>query len=68
MPLVMAGLMMSWFGYMGAIYRYMASETAPVAKDVVNYVGENAQPGVKAVARAVTEGIDEARKEQAQKP
>ncbi len=68
MPLLMIGLVISWFGYMGAVYRYMAGESAPVAKDVVNYMGENIQPGVKAVAKAVTEGIVEARKEQEPKP
>ncbi|HEY3045564.1 MAG TPA: hypothetical protein VGJ39_16150 [Vicinamibacterales bacterium] len=68
MPLLIIGLVMSWFGYMGAVYRYMAGEGAPVAKDVVNYMGENIQPGVKAVAKAVTEGIVEAQNEQQPKP
>jgi hypothetical protein len=35
-----------------------------VAKDVVNYMGENVQPGIKAVAKAVAEGVIEAQKEQ----
>ena len=39
-----------------------ARESAPVAKDVVNYMGENTQPGVKAVAKAVTVGIIEGQK------
>jgi hypothetical protein len=68
MPLLMIGLVVSWFGYMGAVYRYMAGEGAPVAKDVVNYMGENIQPGVKALAKAVTEGIVEAQKEEEPKP
>jgi hypothetical protein len=68
MPLLFVGLVMCTFGYLGAVYRYVAGEGAPVAKDVVNYMGENIQPGVKSVAKAVTEGIIEAQKEQQEKP
>jgi hypothetical protein len=68
MPLLFVGLVMCKFGYMGAVYRYMAGETAPVAKDTINYVGERIQPGVKAVAKAVTEGIVEGQKEQKPTP
>jgi hypothetical protein len=64
LPLVAVGLVMCKFGYLGTIYRYFAGEAAPVAKDAVNYMGEGIQPGVKAVAKAVTEGIIEAQKEQ----
>ena len=64
MPLLFVGLVMCKFGYMGAVYRYMAAETAPVAKDTINYVGEHMQPGVKAVAKAVSEGVVEGQKEQ----
>ena len=59
---------MCMFGYVGGFHRYVAGESAPVAKDVVNYMGENVPPGVKAMAKAVTEGIIEAQKEQQQKP
>lgn len=68
MPLLFVGISMCMFGYLGAVQRYVAGESAPVAKDVVNYMGENVQPGVKAVAKAVTEGVIEAQKEQQQKP
>ena len=67
-PLLFVGIAMSMFGYMGAMQRYVAGESAPVAKDVVNYMGENIQPGIKAVTKAATEGILEAQKEQRQKP
>jgi hypothetical protein len=67
MPLLFVGSAMCMFGYLGAFQRYIVGESAPVAKDVVNYMGENVQPGVKAMAKAVTEGIIEAQKEQ-QKP
>jgi hypothetical protein len=67
MPLFVVGLVLAKFGYLGAISRYVASESAPVAKDVVNYLGEGTRPGVKAAAKAfgegVTEGIAESRKE-----
>jgi hypothetical protein len=68
MPLLFVGTAMCMYGYMGAYYRYVAGEAAPVAKDVANYMGENVQPGVKAVSKAATEGMLEAQKEQRHKP
>ncbi len=59
MPLLFIGGVMTLFGYMGAMQRYVAGESAPVAKDVANYVGETIQPGVKSIAKAVAEGIKE---------
>ncbi len=67
-PLLFVGIVMCMFGYLGAFQRQVAGESGAVAKDVVNYMGENIQPGVKAVARAVTEGVVEAQKEQQRKP
>jgi len=63
-PLLFIGLVMCKFGYMSAVYRYMAGETAPVVKDTVNYIGENTQPGVKAISKAVADGVKEAHQEQ----
>jgi hypothetical protein len=63
MPLLFIGIAGCMFGYLGAFHRYVAGESAPVTKDVVNYLGENVQPGVKAVAKAVTEGVIEAQQE-----
>jgi hypothetical protein len=63
-PLLFVGTVMCMAGFLGTFQRYVAGESAPVAKDVVNYMGENIQPGVKAVAKAVTEGVIEAQKEQ----
>ena len=65
--LLAVGLMLCQWGYMGAIFRYMAGESAPVSKDVVNYMGEHTKPGVKAVSKAVAEGILEAREEDRQR-
>ena len=59
MPLLMVGLVISKLGYLGAIYRYVAAETTPVARDAINDLGEGIVPGVKAVTKAVTEGIME---------
>jgi hypothetical protein len=44
------GIVMCMFGYLCAFQRYVAGKSTPVAKDVVNYMGENIQPGVKTVA------------------
>jgi hypothetical protein len=66
MPLAAAGVAMTKFGYLGAIQRYVASESAPVAKDVVNYLGDGVQPGLKAMAKAVSEGIAEGQQERRQ--
>ena len=63
MPLVIAGMGMTKFGYLGAIYRYIAGETTPVARDAFNDLGEGIGPGVKAVTKAVTEGVMEAQEE-----
>jgi hypothetical protein len=62
------GLVLCKFGYMGPVYGYMAGETAPLAKDAVNYMGESTQPGMRAAAKAVTEGIIEGRQAQERRP
>ena len=41
------------------IQRFVASKFASVAKDVVKYMGEHTRPGVKLMAKAVTEGVIE---------
>ena len=64
MPLMFVGTVMTMFGYFGAFQRYVAGESAPVAKDVVNYMGENTQPGVRAFTKAATEGVLDAQNEQ----
>jgi hypothetical protein len=68
MPLLMVGLVMCKFGYLGTIYRYWAGETAPVAKDTFNYVAEESKPGVRAISKSITEGIVEGQKSQEPKP
>jgi len=64
LPLLFVSGVMWKFGYLGDVARCIAAEAAPVARVAVNYMGENTQPGVKAVAKAITEGVLEAREEQ----
>jgi len=64
MPLLMVGVVMCKFGYLGTITRYWAAETAPVAKDTFNYVAEGAQPGLRAIGKSITEGMVEGQKTQ----
>ena len=63
MPLLFIGTAMCMFGFIGAAQRYLFGETAPVAKDAVNYLGANTQPGVRAVASAVMAGVLDAQSE-----
>lgn len=64
LPMMFVGGVMCMFGYASVVQRYLAGETAPVAKDVVNYMGENTQPGLKAMSKAIAEGVIEAQSEQ----
>ena len=57
MPLLFAGLVMTMYGYAGAVARYQAAEMAPVQKDTFNYVADGTQEGVKTAAKAVGEGL-----------
>ena len=56
MPLLFVGIAMCMYGYLGSFYRYVAGESAPVAKDVVNYMGENVQPGSSWISRSIVSG------------
>jgi hypothetical protein len=62
MPLLFVGGVMCLFGFMGAVARYSAAEQVPVATDAINDLAVGTKGAVKTVARAVTEGVDEARK------
>jgi hypothetical protein len=62
MPLIVVGMGLCKLGYLGLIYRYIAAETTPVARDTINDLGEGIGPGVKAVTKAMAEGFDEARR------
>lgn len=57
MPLLFCGIVMLGWGFLGAVQRYAAGESAPVGKDLINYLGENTHPGLTAAASAVREGL-----------
>jgi hypothetical protein len=59
MPLIMVGLVMCQFGFIGAITRYQAGEIAPVGKDTFNYMADGTKGGVKTVASAIGAGLSE---------
>ena len=56
-PLLFVGGVMTQFGYMGKVARFMAQEMAPVGKDTFNYMADGTQEGVKTVAAAVGQGL-----------
>jgi RNA polymerase subunit RPABC4/transcription elongation factor Spt4 len=60
-PLLGVGGMLTSYGYMGRVMRYMAGETAPVGKDTFNYLAEGTREGVQAMAGAVAQGLREGR-------
>jgi hypothetical protein len=57
LPLMFVGGVMSQFGFMGAVARYVAGEGAPVAADTINYVADETKGSVETVARAAAKGI-----------
>ncbi len=57
LPCFFVGSVCLMFGLMGKVARYHAGEVAPVAKDTINYMGRETQPGVKAFATALGEGL-----------
>jgi hypothetical protein len=59
MPLVMVGLVMCQFGFMGAITRYQVGEIAPVGKDTFNYMADGTKDGVQTVASAIGSGLSQ---------
>lgn len=57
MPLLAVGIGISKFAYLGAVARFIASEAAPVGKDVTNYMVEGTRGSIRDVATAIGEGI-----------
>lgn len=57
LPLLFFGFVITTAGFAGATARYMAGESAPVAKDTVNYLAKGTQESVKTLATAVGEGL-----------
>jgi len=58
-PLVVCGLALTSFGFMGAITRYQAGEVAPVGKDTFNYLADGTQGGIRTLASAIGDGLAE---------
>lgn len=63
MPLLFVGGTMCLFGFLGAVARYTAAEQMPVATDAITDVAKGTQDAVRAVARAVAEGVHDAQKD-----
>ena len=61
MPLLFVGAVLSMFGFMGAMARYVAGEHIPVATDAISDLADGTQGAVKTVSRSVMEGIEEGR-------
>lgn len=57
LPMGFVGFILTMYGFMGSAARYVAGETAPVGKDVINYTAEGTKEGVKTIASAVGEGL-----------
>jgi hypothetical protein len=59
MPLIFVGGVMSQFGFLGTVTRFVAGETAPVAADTVNYMADETKGAVETVAKSAAKGIVE---------
>ncbi len=59
MPLMFVGGVMSQYGFLGGVTRYIAGETAPVATDTINYVADETKGSVETVAKSAAKGIVE---------
>ncbi len=57
MPLDFIGSVLTALGYMGAVARYTASQSAPVAKDVANYMMDNTSQSAASFAGKVAQEI-----------
>jgi len=59
LPLMFVGSVLSMYGFMGAVFRFAAGETAPVAADTANYLAAETSDAVKTVSKSVAEGVVE---------
>lgn len=58
-PLLFVGSVMCMYGFMGAVFRFAARETRPVAAETVNYMAVETQDAVKTVSKSIAEGVAE---------
>ena len=68
MPLMFVGIVLCQFGFFGAMTRFIAGESAPVAADTANYLAEETKGAVETVAKAVAKGVVEGIEEGRAKP
>jgi hypothetical protein len=59
LPVFGFGVQISGLGFLGAITRYMAGQTAPVQRDTFNYLADGTSEGVRTVASAAARGFAE---------
>ncbi|HEY5344726.1 MAG TPA: zinc-ribbon domain-containing protein [Verrucomicrobiae bacterium] len=59
LPLMFVGGVLSQFGFLGMVTRFVAGETAPVAADTVNYMADETKDAVETVAKSAAKGIVE---------
>ena len=57
LPLMFVGGVCCMFGYMGVVARYQGREMAPAAAPTAHEVAKGVQPGVKAIASAIRDGL-----------
>ncbi len=56
LPMVAFGMSICQFAFLGSFQRYIASESAPVARDTFNYMVDGTQESVKTLSRSVGAG------------
>jgi len=59
LPLLVLGLALTHFAFLGSFARYVSGEAAPVMKDTFNYMAEGTKGGVRTTAQALGEGLAE---------
>lgn len=61
LPLIAIGVGISKFAYLGSITRYVAGESAPVAKDTFNYMVDGTKDSIRETFSAIGEGLRDVR-------
>jgi hypothetical protein len=57
LPLMFVGGVLCQFAFFGAVARFVAGESAPVAADTANYMAEETRGAVETVAKAAAKGV-----------
>jgi ribosomal protein L40E len=66
MPILFVGITITKIAFVGSVARYMAGETAPIGKDVTNYMVAGTKDSIRDAATAVGEGFAAAGRREAQ--